>query len=38
LNEGLPAGAGTNQLPSGVYTVIMADEWGDVLTTNFLVS
>ena len=24
------------QLPSGVYTAVLADEWGDVLTTNFL--
>jgi hypothetical protein len=27
-----------NELLSGVYTAVLADEWGDVLTTNFLVS
>jgi hypothetical protein len=26
------------QLTPGVYTVVAADEWGDVLTTNFIVS
>jgi hypothetical protein len=26
------------QLPSGVYTAVLADEWGDVLTANFRVS
>jgi len=26
------------QLSPGVYTAVMADEWGDVLTTNFLVA
>jgi hypothetical protein len=36
--EGLPGGGATGQLPAGVYTVVLADEWGDVLTTNFLVS
>ncbi|MDE1853409.1 MAG: hypothetical protein KGI38_06650 [Thaumarchaeota archaeon] len=36
-NEGLPGGSGPNQLPSGVYTAVVADEWGEVLTTNFLV-
>ena len=30
-------GGGVNLL-SGVYTVVAADEWGDVLTTNFSVS
>jgi len=35
---GLPGGSGPNQLPHGVYTVVLADEWGDVLTTNFSVS
>lgn len=29
---------GTSQLPPGVYTAVLADEWGDVLTTNFVVS
>jgi hypothetical protein len=28
----------TSSLTPGVYTAILADEWGDVLTTNFLVS
>lgn len=36
--EGLPGGNGSNQLPTGVYTVVLADEWGDVLTTNFRVA
>ena len=35
---GLPGGSGPNQLPEGVYTAVLADEWGDVLTTNFSVS
>jgi hypothetical protein len=26
------------QLAPGVYTAVLADEWGDVLTTNFLVT
>ena len=38
LNAGLPEGAGPNQLPTGVYTAILADEWGEVVTANFLVS
>ncbi len=38
LGEGLSGGSGPNQLPTGVYTVVLTDEWGDVLTTNFLVS
>lgn len=38
LWEGLSGSAGAGQLPAGVYTVVLADEWGDVLTTNFLVS
>lgn len=25
-------------LPPGVYTAVLADEWGDVLTANFLIS
>jgi len=33
-----PASLGQSQLPSGVYTAVAADEWGDVLLTNFLVS
>jgi len=28
----------TGQLPAGVYTAVLADEWGDVLTTNFIVT
>ncbi|HKT22289.1 MAG TPA: hypothetical protein VJR06_06770, partial [Nitrososphaerales archaeon] len=28
----------TGQFPAGVYTAIVADEWGDVLTTNFILS
>ena len=28
---------GQGQLPLGVYTGVAADEWGDVLLTNFLV-
>ena len=28
----------SQSMPTGVYTVLMADEWGDVLTTNFRVS
>lgn len=36
--EGLQTGVGPGLLPAGVYTVVVADEWGDVLTTNFLVS
>jgi hypothetical protein len=33
-----PASLGESQIPSGVYTAVAADEWGDVLLTNFLVS
>ena len=36
--EGLPEGTTPGMLPAGVYTVVLADEWGDVLTTNFAVS
>jgi hypothetical protein len=36
--EGLQGGSSSNLLPKGVYTVVLADEWGDVLTTNFVVS
>jgi hypothetical protein len=33
------SGSGTpSELLPGVYTAVLADEWGDVLTTNFLVS
>jgi hypothetical protein len=35
---GLDAGGGGIQFPPGVYTVLAADEWGDLLTTNFAVS
>ena len=28
----------TSQLPAGVYTAVLADEWGDVAFTNFVVS
>jgi hypothetical protein len=28
----------TNGLPPGTYTAVLADEWGDVVTTNFVVS
>ncbi|HKT21595.1 MAG TPA: hypothetical protein VJR06_03085 [Nitrososphaerales archaeon] len=27
-----------SQLPAGTYTAVLADEWGDVLTSNFIVS
>jgi hypothetical protein len=30
--------ANSGTLKPGVYTALLADEWGDVLTTNFLVS
>ena len=33
-----PAPATGTPLNPGVYTAVLADEWGDVLTTNFLVS
>jgi hypothetical protein len=33
-----PPLASAVQLPPGVYTVVLADEWGDVLTANFVVS
>ena len=33
-----PGSPGPNELPPGVYTAVLADEWGDVLTDNFLVS
>lgn len=29
---------GPDELSPGVYTAVLADEWGDVLTLNFLVS
>lgn len=28
----------TGRLAAGVYTAVLADEWGDVVTTNFVVS
>jgi hypothetical protein len=31
-------GFSNSALQSGVYTAVVADEWGDVLTTNFLVT
>ena len=34
----LPGAPSPGGLPSGVYTVVFADEWGDVLTANFRVS
>jgi len=34
----LPGVPGHGGLPSGVYTAVLADEWGDVLTDNFRVS
>jgi hypothetical protein len=35
---GGPQGPGAPGLQAGTYTVVMADEWGDLLTTSFLVS
>ncbi|MDG6902173.1 MAG: hypothetical protein JRM80_09470 [Nitrososphaerota archaeon] len=29
---------GAAQLPPGVYTAVLADEWGDVVATNFVVT
>jgi len=34
----LPGVPGPSGLPPGVYTAVLADEWGDVLTANFQVS
>lgn len=34
----LPGAPGPKGLPQGVYTAVLADEWGDVLTANFQVS
>jgi len=34
----LPGVPGPGGLPAGVYTLVFADEWGDVLTANFRVS
>jgi hypothetical protein len=34
----LPGVPGLRGLPAGVYTAVLADEWGDVLTANFRVS
>ncbi len=33
-----PNESGVASLQPGVYTAVIADEWGDVLTTNFVVS
>jgi len=33
-----PGSPGPGELPPGVYTAVLADEWGDVLTNNFIVS
>jgi len=33
-----PGSQGPNQLPPGVFTAVLADEWGDVLTDSFVVS
>jgi len=33
----IPGVPGPSGLPPGVYTAVLADEWGDVLTTNFVV-
>jgi hypothetical protein len=40
IQSSLPFGrsASGSALQPGVYTAVLADEWGDVLTTNFLVS
>ena len=40
IQSGLAFGADAsgNGLSPGVYTAVLADEWGDVLTTNFLVT
>ena len=38
LAAGALPGARGNGLPQGVYTAVMVDEWGDVLTASFLVS
>jgi hypothetical protein len=34
----LPGVPGPRGLPAGVYTAVLTDEWGDVLTANFRVS
>ena len=34
----LPASQKGSGLPQGVYTVVLADEWGDVLTASFQVT
>ena len=33
-----PGSPGPGQLAPGVYTAVLADEWGDVITANFLVT
>lgn len=39
LNTGaLPGVPGPKGLPPGIYTAVLADEWGDVLTANFRVA
>ena len=37
-NGAIPGVPGPSGLPPGVYTAVLADEWGDVLTANFAVS
>ena len=34
----IPGVPGPQGLPAGIYTAVLADEWGDVLTANFRVS
>ena len=34
----IPGVPGPQGLPAGVYTAVLADEWGDVVTANFRVS
>jgi hypothetical protein len=36
--DALPGVPGPQGLPAGIYTAVLADEWGDVLTANFRVS
>lgn len=38
LGVSQPGSQGPGELPPGVYTAVLADEWGDVLTNNFIVS
>jgi hypothetical protein len=37
-SNAIPGVPGPQGLPAGVYTAVLADEWGDVLTANFRVS